>query len=307
MYHYEVFGLDVSSEMCIPELSDGVENDRDVTIRYGSVSKPAFEHNDQHSVARRVPNGHVYYIRDIGGILVVDGEEIIAAPLDGAEDRGFRFLVSGIGLGLLLHQRGLVTLHASAVAIQGQAIGFVGPKGMGKSTTAAAFHAGGYPVITDDLLVLDPTNDHIEVRPGPSHLKLYPNSIRDSLNENPDQIPKIDPQGTKRSYSVQSERRAESLPLRCLYLLDYESGDALPHSQSIRGDQACMELIRYSYIPRLLPEEAKSSQHLKRCAKIARAVSVRRLYRKKSIDRLPDLVSHVEQEQNIRNASFEHG
>lgn len=306
MYHYEAFGLDITSEMCIPELSEGSEGRGDVTIRYGSVPKPSFDYDNQHAVAFRESKGdHVYYIRDIGGIHVVDGKDIVATPLDGAEDRGFRFLVSGIGLGLLLHQRGLVTLHASAVAIQGQTVGFVGPKGMGKSTTAAALHARGYPVVTDDLLVLNPTSSHIEVRPGPSHLKLHPSSIKDSLSENPDQIPKIDPQGSKRSYRAQSEHLSDSLPLRCLYLLDYEREGSLPRSQSVRGDQACMELIRHSYIPRLLPEEAKSSEHLKRCAGIARAVPISRLYRKKSTECLPDLVSHIEQEQKPRNASSE--
>lgn len=303
MYRYHAYGLDIVSEMHIPELRDGAEDGRDVTIRYGSVEKPPFDHEDQHSIARRTSRGHVYYIRDIGGIRVEDGDTIIAAPLDGAEERGFRFLASGIGLGLLLHQRGLMTLHASAVALRDQVVGFVGPKGMGKSTTAAAFHAHGYPVVTDDLLVLDIMGDQITVRPGFPHLKLYPNSIEGSLSEDSSGIPKIDPQGSKRSYDIQSEYLSDALPLRCLYVLDYgadEGGTPLPHSRDLRGDQACVELIRRSYIPRLLPEEAMSSKHLKHCAEVARMVPVRRLYRRKSLEALSDLVVYIEQEENMR-------
>jgi hypothetical protein len=303
MYRYSAYGLEIASEMCIPELEESAEDGSDVMIRHGPVEKPDFDHEDQHSVARRIPEGHVYYIRNIGGVRVEDGDTIIASPLDGAKERGFRFLVSGIGLGMLLHQRGLITLHASAVALQEHVVGFIGPKGMGKSTTAAAFHAHGHPVVTDDLLVLDIADDQITVRPGLPHLKLYPESIKGSLKEDPNRIPKIDPQGSKRSYNTQAERLSASLPLRCLYILDYESdqdGPPLPHSRAMRGDQACVELIRHSYIPRLLPEEALSPQHLKRSAQIARTVPVRRLYREESLDRLSELVSCVE-EENMRS------
>lgn len=304
MYRYSAYGLEIASEMRIPELEESSENESDVTIRYGPVEKPHFDHEAQHSVARRTSNGHVYYIRDIGGIRVEDGDILIADPLEGAQERGFRFLVSGIGLGLLLHQRGLMTLHASAVALQDQVVGFVGPKGMGKSTTAAAFHAHGHPVVTDDLLVLDIADDQITVRPGFPHLKLYPESIKGSLKEDPDRIPKIDPQGSKRSYNTQAESLSSSLPLRCLYVLDYESDQdehSPPYSRAMRGDQACVELIRHSYIPRLLPEEALSQQHLERSAQVARTVPVRRLYREESLDHLSELVSYIEQQANMRS------
>lgn len=306
MHNYRAFGLDISSEILIPELRKGEGTEGDVTIRYGTVEKPQFDRDDQHSVARWKPDGHVYYIRDIGGVRVENGDTIIARPLSGAEERGFRFLVSGIALGLLLHQRGFVTLHASAVALRDQAVGFVGPKGMGKSTTAAAFHARNHSVVTDDLLVLDTVNGQVRARPGYPHLKLYPESIKGSLNEDPDHIPKIDPTGTKRSYEAKSRVFDRSLPLRCLYVLDY--GDAreteLPRSRELKGGEACIEIVRQSYVARLLPNEAVSADYLKRCAEIVKDISVRRLYRRNSLAQLPELVSYIEQEQELHQQTL---
>jgi hypothetical protein len=273
-----------------------------VTIRYGSVDPPAFDGSEQHFKAERTDRGHLYYIQNIGGVKVEEGTQITVSPLDGSEERGFRFLVTGIALGLLLHQRGFVTLHASAVSIGGHVVAFVGHKGMGKSTTAAAFHAHDYSIVTDDLLVLDIESEQVLARPSFPHLKLYPESIIGSLSEDPAQVPKIDPQGSKRSYDAARGFVGQSQPLECLYVLDYkdddEQGDR-PFSETIRGGDALMEIVRHSYVARLIPDEALSHRHLEHCATFARKVPMRRLYREKSLARLPDLVRHVQEEQGV--------
>jgi hypothetical protein len=51
--------------------------------------------------------------------------------------------------------RGLVLLHASAVAFKGRAIAFAGPSGAGKSTTALACLTRGLDMIGDDACLVD--------------------------------------------------------------------------------------------------------------------------------------------------------
>ena len=305
MYKYKTLGIKISSEIQIPELEKSEVKCPDVRIEYGKLESPNLKSENEFSKTIRDKNGFLCYIKGEGGVRVCDKSKIIVSPENGSEKRGFRFLVSGIGLGLLLHLRGFVTLHASAVAVQDRVIAFIGQKGMGKSTTAAALHAQGYPVVTDDLLVLDTANDCVRAYPGFPYLKLTPESIAESVNENPDRIPKIDPGGPKHSFEAEGTFAKDTLSVGCIYVLDYqeerEEGKkpALPYSREIEGKEAFIELVRNSYVARLLPEEAVSKRHLEHSAEIAQAVSVRRLYRKPSLEHLPELVSHIEQAQHI--------
>jgi hypothetical protein len=63
-------------------------------------------------------------------------------------------LASATMSAFLLSLRGATTLHASAVAVDGRALVFVGESGQGKSTLAALMCGAGAGLITDDLLVV---------------------------------------------------------------------------------------------------------------------------------------------------------
>lgn len=63
----------------------------------------------------------------------------------------FRQLIQNELLGLILYQRDHLVLRASAVSVDGAAAIFIGQRGVGKSTTAAAFDREGYAVLEDDV------------------------------------------------------------------------------------------------------------------------------------------------------------
>lgn len=73
---------------------------------------------------------------------------------------------------------GLLPIHASAIAHQGQVYAFTGPSGAGKSTLIAALGAMGLPMFCDDTLVLDLSNPaQIVCLPGHKRLKLSAEAI----------------------------------------------------------------------------------------------------------------------------------
>jgi hypothetical protein len=302
-YSYKAYGINISSQIKLPELLSKEAKNFQVFIEYGRVENPVPERGKYFSKVEKTKDGFKCYINCIGGVKIVGKRKIIVSPENKAEKRGFRFLVSGIALGLLLHLRGLVTLHASAVAIRGGAVAFVGQKGMGKSTMAAALHASGHSIVTDDLLVLNTTEDSVQAYPGFPHLKLTAESIIESLDEDPHRIPKIDPEGPKHSFAAKKDFLRTPLPLQCVYVLEYGQETrrsdrfTLPHSKPIGGKEAIIELVRNSYVARLFPEEAISEQHLTWSTEIAGSVPLRRLHRKKSLGDIPDLVSLIEEEQ----------
>lgn len=92
-------------------------------------------------------------------------------------DYGVReFNILGPLLGFLLHLRGLIPIHASAVDIGGSAIMFIGVSGAGKSTTAAAFARQGYPILADDICTLHIIDGLAYLAPGPAHVRLLPDA-----------------------------------------------------------------------------------------------------------------------------------
>lgn len=78
----------------------------------------------------------------------------------------------GIGLGLLLHRRGIVCLHGSVVLMDGRAIALLGESGAGKSTAAAALVASGGSLISDDIAALRPDGDGFAVAWGCANVRL---------------------------------------------------------------------------------------------------------------------------------------
>lgn len=78
----------------------------------------------------------------------------------------------GIGLGLLLHRRGVLCIHGSALSINGRTITLVGDSGAGKSTAAAALIVRGATLISDDVVALRSLGDDFVVEPGSTNLRL---------------------------------------------------------------------------------------------------------------------------------------
>ena len=91
------------------------------------------------------------------------------------------YLLGGV-LAFIARLRGLVPLHASAIVIQKQAILFAGAAGAGKSTIAAAFAVLGFPVLSDDVVVIDEASDEVMAHPSRGRLSLWPDSAASLLS-----------------------------------------------------------------------------------------------------------------------------
>lgn len=78
----------------------------------------------------------------------------------------------GIGLGLLLHRRGIVCLHGSVIALNGRTFALLGDSGTGKSTAAAALVAHGGTLVSDDIAALRPDGDGFTVAWGCANVRL---------------------------------------------------------------------------------------------------------------------------------------
>lgn len=118
----------------------------------------------------RLPSGLKFHYQKGRGVTV-------SRPVDMA-DPEVKLFLNGSVYGAIAWINGLVPLHASAVAHEGQVHAFTGHSGAGKSTLAAALGHHGLPLFADDVLVLDLTRpDEITCLPGHKKLKLWGDAI----------------------------------------------------------------------------------------------------------------------------------
>lgn len=279
----------MQSSYPLPLHKAGSGSTPDVTIRKQTIQTPAGfpDEEARRSVIRQ--DGCVLMAWPEVGIFRVQADHIVVDPIPSVDGDLISAFLAGAGLGVLLHLRGFLTLHASAVGLEGVAIALMGPKMMGKSTTASAFCAHGASLVTDDVLVVDPST--LAVHPGGRFCKLGPNAAEAIATQSAKQLPLVYEQTRKRYWEPGSAHTAE-LQLARVYLLDYTEGDQLEiEPVSKRG--ATIALIRDAYALRFLGEHTDGGAHLQACARIARRIPVYRLRRVPGLEHLSDIVRAV--------------
>jgi hypothetical protein len=106
--------------------------------------------------ATSTPAGFLIRFRNRGDFVVSRDLSTVEVRCDPSGDPAFLpVLAAGTVTAFLLTLRGRTVLHASAVAIDGRALAFVGPSGIGKSTLAAMMCLEGAALVTDDVLAVE--------------------------------------------------------------------------------------------------------------------------------------------------------
>jgi hypothetical protein len=224
------------------------------------------------------------------GHFCISSRVINVDPAPSAGERLISAFLSGAALGVLLHLRGFITLHASAVVVQDTAVAFMGAKGMGKSTMASVFCRHGASLVSDDVLVVDPAT--LRVHPGGRFCKLAPD-VAASVSQAPaDQLLPVY-RRTQKRYWEPGRRYDADLPLGRIYLLDYSSGE---HSeiQPMSKRDAALALLRNSYALRFLEKTMDGASHLDQSARIAREIPMRKLKRASKMEHISTVLREVE-------------
>jgi hypothetical protein len=166
-------------------------------------------------------------------------------------------------LGFVLHLRGLICLHASAVVVDGHAVAFLGFAGAGKSTTAATFARLGFPVLTDDLVVLREHGGGYFVQPGYARICLAPDATK-SLFGGADALPEIAPNWEKRGLALGDTVplfAPAACPLRAIYVL---SGQATPSPsqqfKSLSPQESLLAVLPNVFVQYLLTPEQRAAE-----------------------------------------------
>jgi hypothetical protein len=289
LYCYTAYGLGIHSFLPLPELVAETRR-ADVVFRTGQVNGADLETLDEVRRFKATPDEAYYYLEGVGKFHVCGGREVIVDPISNADERTVRLCLLGPIIALLLHQRGQLILHASAVDIGGNAVSFLGGQGWGKSTLAAALYSRGHGILADDVTTIHMDSVGPMVVPGYPQLKLWPNSIV-ALGQAPEALPVVHPDFTKRALRVASGFTDAPSPLKRIYVI--APGQHV-QVESLSPQEALIELIRHSYAARFgkqLLQATGMATHFKQCARLAQNTSVFRFRRPASLSVLDEHVS----------------
>jgi hypothetical protein len=193
-------------------------------------------------------------------------------------------------LGLLLRLRGVVGLHASAVAFENQTVAFVGSAGAGKSTTAAAFAKQGFGILSDDIVALEESNVGFFVLPAYPHLCLWPDSVK-ALYGSVEALPRFLPDWEKRCLVLGGDGtrfQSRALPLGVIYLLGNRCSDPAPYVETMRPQASLLSLVVDTYANKILDREMRARE-FDVLGRLAAAVPIRRVFPHCDPERVGDL------------------
>ncbi|MCG6941456.1 MAG: hypothetical protein LJE69_09415 [Thiohalocapsa sp.] len=297
-YRYRVFGLTVASALALPELvAISGADPADIEIELATLT-PELENANLSEPHLQITPGVVQFsIEGVGHYRILRGSRILVDPCPDARHGDVRVWLLALGLAVAVHQRGLLPLHVSAVAIGSGAYAFCGESGAGKSTLAAALHRRGLPVLTDDVGLVVPEAQQVLLHPGFPRIKLWRDAL-EHFGMDHQELTRDFSRADKYHIRLTEGFHGRPLPLRGIYLLERASAEQ-PLIERVRGYTA-IDLIRaQTYRWELLRELELSAEHLQACSVIAKRVRIFSFRRPWGLERLENdldnLLEHMDQ------------
>ena len=288
---YSLFGLNVRSSLPLPELfpaSD--ERNPDVIISTGPIHDTEAEEAGLNSVDGAL----ILAVPDIGRFRISGGSDIVVDPVAGVPDRNLRLYLLGSVFGALLHQRGLLPLHANAIEIDGAAVAFMGESGAGKSTLAAWFHDRGHRIVADDVcaILFDPDGQPVTL-PGLPRFRLWQKALEASGRRAAEFVRSYadDDMWNKFDIPVGAETAVSSkLPLRSIYVL--ERGDQL-NFRLLEGVKAAEAAFAHTYRGAYVAAVKREQSHWDACIRLVRQIPIHCVTRPWSLDQLDECSQQI--------------
>jgi hypothetical protein len=291
---YRIGPLLYVTDLLLPELLPGTAQvgDRTVSIRLGKapakLSAPlaiveSYEANDTEFLLC-LPGVATYYVRD-GAEIVIDCEA-------DAPELDVRSYLMGNLFAVLCHQRGLLPLHASAIATPRGAVAFLGTSGAGKSSMVAFLSRRGYRVLADDICLIDPAApQHQRVLPVAPWLKLWSTTL-EAMGESSHGLSRIFSDDEKYRYALQQPE----VPTRLaeLILLERAESPAEVSFERLAPAHALHAMLDLTYQSWLVRAIGRTESYFLRCGQALEGARVTRMRRPWGFDAMEATLTALE-------------
>lgn len=331
MFTYKAFGLEIASEIELPGMTPGSGNemgagDPDVEITLGSVDPSQVTEAEVDGPNYLVTGTDVYLWWDeIGKVKISRGEQVTVEPiadLTCSDELNLIPFLLGPVMSLLLHQRGFLVLHGSAVnigygtvttnkiSVSSGAVAFLGHRGNGKSTTAIHLYVEGYPLVADDILAIKFDSEGLPVvYPGYHHVRLSVEAYN-QVKEHTDILTPIKTMAGKVFCDASYGFSPEPVKLERIYVIEkVQDGEDESVIQEVdnaevtvntgisvlKSQENLIDLIRHSVANRIF-QQTTQKENLIHCAQLVNNVTVKRLVLVHSFNNIYELIKIIEKD-----------
>lgn len=298
---YLAYGAALDSDIPFPDLAVGAEGDARWRVTRESALAPMADaallgreviYDDVAAELYRHRDGLRIKVDDTGSFDIAADGRIRVQPLPHAREDFVRAHILGRVLATALHHDGWLPLHASAVLTREGVVAFLGPKGLGKSSIAAALVEAGAPLVTDDTLPVEPTQPP-RAWPGIQSLRIR-EDVRDALALGESSTPLSEQR--RFLLSLDADRRSQRPePIAAMFLLAPAEDEARAEAVLRRPYAAVLAaaaITAHVKCGAMFGAGAAASM-LARAAQLVHLVPVHQLSVVRSLDRLPEVATQV--------------
>ena len=279
-HHYQACGLSIVADAPVPGLAHAFPSsspDLRVSFDAGSgwpnddrgpwatryQSPGAQTVGEPQLIVRVNARGDCWFRYCDGAEFLIDGDgrHIAARWGDTLTPADVAVYLLGPVLGFVMRLRGLIPLHASAVAVRGKARLFVGEAGAGKSTTAAACATLGYPVLSDDIVPVVVAAGSLVAYPAHPRVTMWPDSAEGLFGAD-DRLPALTPTYDKRYLALEPGRSFQQSPLavEVIYVLGERTAESGVEVQALPRRDAFMTLVSNTYVSYLIDRPMRARE-----------------------------------------------
>jgi len=292
---YRIAGLAVASEIELPGAIPAPHAAAPaITVRAAAVPATLPDATKKGATWQIASERFLFQVPDVARFLLTGGREILVEPAPDVDAGDVSIFLIGTVFGILLHQRGEIVLHASAVRVDGKAVLFCGSSGAGKSTLAAALAQRGFPLVADDLCAVTLAAGAAPmVQPDGRHLKLWAQAIQNlDLAER-----RGAPVRNKleKFFVEPAVTLAEPLPLGAVYALREARPPHKPGIERPNVVDAALILRRGAYRPLMVNRMGQKADYFRAATGIANVAGIFHLTRAFNFAAMPDVTGWLEQ------------
>jgi hypothetical protein len=296
MYNYTAYQLNIQSDFPIPEFPKRAQaGEPDVIIHKSQVPAALENPTGKGVLYQATANQFLLTMHNVASYLVQNGNEIMIEPAPDSLDSDVRVFMLGSCIGALLHQRGLLVIHAAAIHTDKGAVLFTGRSGSGKSTLLGEFMRRGYKMMVDDVcgVVLDETGKPT-VLPGYPRTRLWSDSAS-ILEHDITKMEQTRPAMDKYERQAPEQYWDQPAHLHRIYLLTSANQEEV-ELNPITPLRTFSIVLHNTYRQQFLDGLEMRPSHFTLTSAVAQHCSVRHIIRPRQQLKLTELANMVEQD-----------